>query len=394
MVSKGSEVDVTSEEHRSDETAISREQVIQCYRTILKRDPENEEVIQTHLSDANSLWRLIERFIYSEEFKTRLGDSDATRHDVIQCYKRILKREPESESAIRHHLSHRATHWELVSRIVDSEEHRNYVVNISAMSLLKCIGRRYLANSFGDRDKYICFFHHYSYLAGAMSPSAFQTMLKGDLCLFDWSRENSVYTVTFQSNRELDNEGEVLLQFKSGSKAIYSLTFSIVPGHVLRVDEEQHVILVSRLQGKVGQFPEIRLATKQMGEVAPQAVLIAVLQGIALANDIRTVAGVAATNQLSFERSEDELLERAYDHFFQSVGATGPSDGFYFFEVPLPEKPIGPGHRGRKQWKREFKKEITNATLITWRDTISFDRSEADPAQVHDESEMPARALR
>ena len=337
MVSNGSEVDVTSEEHGSDETEISREHVIQCYRTILKRDPENEEVIQTHLSDTNSLWRLIERFIYSEEFKKRLGDSDATRHDVIQCYKRILKRNP---------------------------------------------------------DKYICFFHHYSYLAGAMSPSAFQTMLKEDVCLFNWSREADAYTVTFQSNRELDNEGEVLLQFNSGSKAIYSLAFSIVPGHVLVIYEEQHVILVSRLQGKVGHFPEIRLATKQMGEVAPQAVLIAVLQGIALAIDIRTVAGVAATNQLSFEQSGDELLERAYDHFFQSVGATGPSEGFYFFEVPLPEKPIGPGHRGRKQWKREFKKEITNATRITWRDTISFDRSEAVPAQGQDESEMPARALR
>jgi hypothetical protein len=83
-----------------------------------------------------------------------------------------------------------------------------------------------------------------------------------------------------------------------------------------------------------------------MSESSPQAVLVAALQGIAEAIDVRTVAGVCAASQLSYKESEAELFDRVYDRFFRSIGANGPNNGFYFFGAPLPEKPIGPGHRG------------------------------------------------
>ena len=382
MMQDDNQVDSAGDVLIKADTQLTREDVIQCYKTILGRDPENEEVIQHHLSNAKSFWDLVERAVHSDEFKSLIGHSAATRLDVIECYSRILKRKPESEAAIEHHLSGGTTHWDLVSRLVDSEEHKNYVVNLSSRSLLKWIDRTYLANSFGDTDKYICFFHHYLFMADAVSPDAFKNMLLKEICLFRQTCGPNTYTVTLQSNQELDNEGELILQFRSGETTIYSVTFSFVPGHVFGgATGDKWVILISRLQGKVGKYEDMRQATKDMGEVSPQAILIAVLQGIALAVGVRTVAGVAATNQLSFDESEAELYEHAYDRFFRSIDATGPSGGFYFFEVPLAEKPIGPGHRGRKRLKREFKKEITNATQIAWRDTIALNGGGAVPAQ-------------
>jgi hypothetical protein len=113
-----------------------------------------------------------------------------------------------------------------------------------------------------------------------------------------------------------------------------------------------------------------------MGEISPRAVLIAALQGIAEAIDVRTVAGVCATNQLSYKESEAELFDRVYDQFFRSIGATGPSNGFYFFGVPLPDKLIGPGHRRRKQLKREFKKEISKSICMSWHNLVGVNRGE------------------
>jgi hypothetical protein len=65
-----------------------------------------------------------------------------------------------------------------------------------------------------------------------------------------------------------------------------------------------------------------------MSEISPHAVLVAALQGIAEAIDVRTVAGVCAANQLSYKESEAELFDRVYDQFFRSIGANGPNNGW------------------------------------------------------------------
>jgi hypothetical protein len=88
-------------------TELTREDVIHCYRTVLRRDPENEEVVQSHLVGAQSLWRLIEVCVNSDELKMRITNSAATREDVIQCYKTVLRRDPESEEVIQRHLGGR-----------------------------------------------------------------------------------------------------------------------------------------------------------------------------------------------------------------------------------------------------------------------------------------------
>jgi hypothetical protein len=82
------------------------------------------------------------------------------------------------------------------------------------------------------------------------------------LCEFDHGQDT--YTVGIQFDRDYHNEDELLLQLCSEEIAIYTLTFSIVPEYALGNSNDGYVLLISRMQGRVGVFQEIRLATKDI----------------------------------------------------------------------------------------------------------------------------------
>ena len=108
-----------------DRTAVlTREDVVNCYRTFLRRDPEGEEIIERHLSTVGSVWDLVASVAFSDEFKTLIKNESLTRVDVVEAYQQILKRDPESEIAIDHHQAGGTTLWELISRLVEAEEHK------------------------------------------------------------------------------------------------------------------------------------------------------------------------------------------------------------------------------------------------------------------------------
>jgi SAM-dependent methyltransferase len=58
--------------------AITREDVIDCYKRILGRQPESEDVIRTHLRNGNYR-RLVEVFLSSPEFVSRMSGQNTTQ---------------------------------------------------------------------------------------------------------------------------------------------------------------------------------------------------------------------------------------------------------------------------------------------------------------------------
>jgi uncharacterized protein VirK/YbjX len=147
---------------------------------------------------------------------------------------------------------------------------------------------------------------------------------------------------------------------------LYVVSFTIVPGYVVGV-EDRHAILISRMQGAKGRAPEIYQATKQINDISPQAVLLAVLQGIATALELRSIAGVSAECQSSFTELNATRFAQTYDQFFSSLGALALKDGFYHLSLPLTEKPLNlikPGHRKRTRIKRQVKAELIAGIII------------------------------
>ena len=114
---------------------------------------------------------------------------------------------------------------------------------------------------------------------------------------------------------------------------------------------------------QIGVISRIRDATKAMDGISPQAQLFAALRGIAQSFSIESILGTCAENNLSYSEDRAQLFLQRYDEFFRSNGATGPVEGFYFFDNSLPEGPPSAGkggHRSRADEDRKIKNQIAH----------------------------------
>jgi uncharacterized protein VirK/YbjX len=291
----------------------------------------------------------------------------ATRDDVVHCYRYILNREPESEAAIEHNFAKGGTLWELVAGFLKSPEFHSLNETTSPYSLHKLSRGDYLARSIKDAAKYRCFLSHYSFLTETFLNSVVQQILYEEVVLYQTRPVDTDYAVTIQTSREIHNEGEVSLYFKASGEPLYVLSFTIVPGDVVKA-RDLHVILISRMQGWGGKLAAIQAATRSMSDTAPQAILFAALQGVARAVGIDCVAGTRATNHVGYYAPRASLFENAYDDFFLSIGASDNGHGFFVVTVPAREKPMAlvkPGHRLRTKVKRALKRDISQSVFKT-----------------------------
>jgi SAM-dependent methyltransferase len=98
---------------------VTRDDVLWCYRNLLRREPESEAAIAPHLTHT-SFRDLAESFANSYEAKQPL-----TRDDVLWCYRNILGREPEetelSDASMTMRLAHK-NFRELANSFADRED--------------------------------------------------------------------------------------------------------------------------------------------------------------------------------------------------------------------------------------------------------------------------------
>jgi hypothetical protein len=134
---------------------------------------------------------------------------------------------------------------------------------------------------------------------------------------------------------------------------------------------DRHVILVSRMQGSPGKYPELRQATKELREIHPQAALFAALRGVAQAAGLRHIADVSAKNHVAYREVKAHWFYQAYDVFLPSVDAVrSRNDLFYIAESRPTERPLPSGrfaHKARAKKKVELKAEITDSAFRVFR---------------------------
>ncbi|HUH62868.1 MAG TPA: DUF535 family protein [Terracidiphilus sp.] len=231
----------------------------------------------------------------------------------------------------------------------------------------KYLSNRYLVRGLTSRQRASCFIHHYRQLGLRFSPSFLHRMAEEEIALLQRQNGDNTYVVSigFPSGVPIW-EGEILLHLLVNGVEVYALQFTIVPGWFVNSAEES-VLMVLRLQGVKGGYDQIYSATKEFRDVAPPALLIAALQGIANAWGIRRMAGVTARSQYSYTENCAEVLRGAYDDFFLELGAEQISPDFFLTSLPLPEKPIERitrCHRPRAKRKRVFKASIADEVRL------------------------------
>jgi uncharacterized protein VirK/YbjX len=205
--------------------------------------------------------------------------------------------------------------------------------------------------------------HHYTRLQTLVPSPILRQIVESEVTVFEMSEQDTQYAVTLSAPKSASLEGELLLCLNVDGNAVFHLQFTIVPGSVVNAQHGE-VLLISRIQGVRGCYGQIYAATKAFREVAPPALLVAVLQGIANAWGIRALAGVSAANQSFNPDPDSESFQRDYDDFFRQLGAERmPPANFFVTSIPLEEKPLGVirnGHKSRVKKKRAFKLHISD----------------------------------
>ena len=219
------------------------------------------------------------------------------------------------------------------------------------------------AHNFSVGERAALFSNHYKFLQQRFTGSFLNRIIDGRVTIWDACFESTSLRICMAVSYPATlGEGELNLHFQVNSADVYVLSFVIVPNRFPGSDLENS-IFVTRLQGTKGCANAIRLATKSVGDVSPPLILMAAVQGIAMALAIRFVLGINAKEQLSSDGRPPTLdLISAYDEFWDSIEGKRLASGLFQFPIPLPEKPLAlikQNHRTRVRSRRAFRNKVT-----------------------------------
>jgi uncharacterized protein VirK/YbjX len=248
--------------------------------------------------------------------------------------------------------------------------------------VFKALTDGYLARHFSVAERAACFTHHYQRLRRTLPGPLLVRVLHQTTILVNISARAHMFRITFGMSRTHDKEGELSLNFVVDDTTTFILSFTVVPGWVVKSSVAE-VLLITRLQGIKGHFPKISLATKALGWVAPPALLVAALQGVGDAFGIRSLGCISGGDQSSYCEECASMFFSAYDEFFIDHGLAKNAANVFLSPIPMVEKPMGhltDGHKLHTKKRREFKRRIAQAVYRALRD--SFEGNELKPHQV------------
>jgi uncharacterized protein VirK/YbjX len=215
----------------------------------------------------------------------------------------------------------------------------------------------YLVRGFTRAQCVSCYLHHYTRLHALLPESVIDKFLQGRIVLHQIFESGSSFAFTMGLPERIDDkEGEMSLDLRVDNRKVCSLSFTIVPGWVVESKTEE-IILISHLQGVKGCNAQTRLARKVLCDYSPKAMLLAALQGVANAFEIREIQAVCATMQRSHQESCSAIFRRGYDHFFSKAGMVKTAAGFYSTSIPLTGKPLS-AFKGRARSRAKKRREM------------------------------------
>lgn len=228
-------------------------------------------------------------------------------------------------------------------------------------SLIYKYQRKYLAKSIRREQRIELLRFHYEFMATLVNARFYKHLVSGNFALWQ-SVVNSELVEILLRFPEYGREGDLSLILEKDGRPIYELSFTVVPGSIIGISAAE-AMLVARIQGRKGQFDEIRRATKMCRDVSPPYLLMAAAEGVASALDIKLVAGVSASNQLSDGTSFN------YGAFWETFSGEKTGTDFYVIPIPLSGTPLeqcNPGHRRRTRLKREYKVQLAEGVRATF----------------------------
>jgi len=196
------------------------------------------------------------------------------------------------------------------------------------------------------------------------------------------------YSIWLSANPGRHLEGDLELAFRLDGIAIYTLSFSIGP-NLAHPASGDVAMLVGRVQGERGHFDDIRLATKNLNDISPAALLVSAAEGIALALNLSHICGVAGSEQLARLKPGAEYFD--YDSFWESLSGRRIG-GWYQFDAPFLHKPpsqTATDHRRRARQRRMFRDAVREGVRAAF--VQRFVRQDVSSTSTMGQNATPAR---
>ncbi len=226
--------------------------------------------------------------------------------------------------------------------------------------------RQYLASGFNKQTRRDILEFHYGYLEGHVVDD-FSTVIREEPLLWWHEGEHCTCSIRLSFN-ELDHrEGDLSLVFFVGDIYLYEMSFTLAPGSAIGASAKA-AMLIARVQGAKDRFDDIRMVTKDCGDIPPQLLLATVAFRIAETLNIDLVCGVSNGEQLW---NKDKAVLFNYDAFWEKFEARKNGRGFFEIPIPYMQKPldqVSATHRRRTRLKRELKARAAQVAGDNFRD--------------------------
>ena len=246
----------------------------------------------------------------------------------------------------------------------------------------KYLRNNYLFASLSVTDALSIMKYHYRVLSAKVEADFFPRLFNERPLLWEFQKDGYHFGIRVTFPRDLqrpyrmhDHEGDLSLLFEVDGVPIYVLCMTIVPASVaeknFHLSVAGDVIFIGRVQGVLGEFAKVRIATKALYDITPARLLISATEGIAKIFCAQAIVGVSNDVQLSKrKKSEDLEFFFDYDTFWVDLGARKTDNGLFCILCDAEDKPIEEiqqKHRSRALAKRKFRKIVMDATELGFR---------------------------
>lgn len=247
----------------------------------------------------------------------------------------------------------------------------------------------YLSNSLTKTAKFLMLWNHYKVVRKVFAPDFMWRIMKDEIVLWNQTGGQTRYcfSITYETAKQYDSygaEGELSLLFKVNGQAVYTLSFSIVPGRFIQLPATQ-VLFISRMQGLSANFELIRSTAKAFNGNRPSTMVLGVARAIAQSLGITCIAGVGTKEQIVYNRKA-WLMDGSYfdyDKFWSEVGGVQVNETY--FNIPLQPKhaplcKVKSQHRSQARRKRQTENDLILRCQTAFEQTCLKHRLPVPPA--------------
>jgi len=223
----------------------------------------------------------------------------------------------------------------------------------------------YISSHFTLEDRRKILEDHYHYIHNYFPQRMLLNLVDGVVLWRNMNTEKPIRIELMLSEHSW-MEGELLLKLFFCDQVVYTLTFTVIQGQMLDIDQT-YVLLVGGLRGKPHCIDVLRETTKTNEEVHPSAMLLVVLQAIGQFLGVATIAGISTNAQYSGSKKEIPAgFHGEYDRFWVDHGGFQHDEKVFCVATTLRKHASsGSHHKSLRKRQLIFKTRVVEEVIAT-----------------------------